>query len=353
MTQNDRVADFIRRRAAEFADDIAICALYGSYVNGTSNRLSDVDCFFIPKTRRGNDFAADFIIGGIGYDIYPITWERLEAIASLRDRMLPCLCDSVIIYASCAADRERFLDLRCDAQRALASRDVREAAARARFDFARSILAALPCVKNVSELYSAAAALVCECADCAAVYTGNYFRYGTKRQYAELHTIPVPAALTALYHDILLSSDVNVLPALCRDIFRVTADFIGADASVPPASGLNTDSGSSKTPDYNGMARFYEEVSSTFNKVYISAESGDVMLCILSAASLCYELDELSRENGVVLPSLLERWNPCDTAPAIEDIKNAEKVLVSVIESGGGVIHRYADMDEFERAMRI
>ena len=47
-------------------------------LSGTMNRLSDVDCYFIPKTERAYSFARTFMIEGVGYDIYPMSWERLE-----------------------------------------------------------------------------------------------------------------------------------------------------------------------------------------------------------------------------------------------------------------------------------
>ena len=72
MTINDKIINWIADRVEhDYAEDIALILLYGSYVNGTANAKSDVDCYFIPRTERGYEFSADFIIQGVGYDIFP------------------------------------------------------------------------------------------------------------------------------------------------------------------------------------------------------------------------------------------------------------------------------------------
>lgn len=51
----------------EYADDISLVLLYGSYINGTANSKSDVDCYYIPKIERGYNLGIGFIIDGVGY----------------------------------------------------------------------------------------------------------------------------------------------------------------------------------------------------------------------------------------------------------------------------------------------
>lgn len=87
---NDRVVQWILNKVTtEFADNVSLVIIYGSYMNGTANRKSDVDCYYIPKTEHGYDMAVDFMIEGVGYDIFPILWERVEKIADLLETMSP------------------------------------------------------------------------------------------------------------------------------------------------------------------------------------------------------------------------------------------------------------------------
>ena len=105
---NDRLVQWIRRKAEqEFSEDISLVCVYGSWLNGTANRLSDVDCYFIPKKQRGYDFARTFILEGVGYDIFPLSWERLEKMASLEDGMQPLLGDVQVIWQDGSASVDR------------------------------------------------------------------------------------------------------------------------------------------------------------------------------------------------------------------------------------------------------
>ena len=69
---------------SHYAGKVALVCLYGSHINGTANERSDVDCYFVPKTQEGNLLARTFLLGGVGYDLFPMPWQRLEAIARLE-----------------------------------------------------------------------------------------------------------------------------------------------------------------------------------------------------------------------------------------------------------------------------
>ena len=72
---NRQVVRWLKERAAgPFAGDLSLVAAYGSHFNGTETEYSDVDCYFIPKTDRGWEFAADFLLAGVGYDVFPLSW---------------------------------------------------------------------------------------------------------------------------------------------------------------------------------------------------------------------------------------------------------------------------------------
>ena len=96
---NDKVVEWITDKVKrEYADDVSLVMLYGSYINGTANSKSDVDFYYIPKTERAYNLATVFIIDGVGYDFYPIPWEQVEKIADLQECMLPLIGDAQIIY---------------------------------------------------------------------------------------------------------------------------------------------------------------------------------------------------------------------------------------------------------------
>ena len=79
----------------EYPEDVALLvAVEGHSVNGDGHGLS-FD-FFVPATERGNSLAQTFIIDGIGYDLYPRSWERTERTAALDDPATLCLGNAQI-----------------------------------------------------------------------------------------------------------------------------------------------------------------------------------------------------------------------------------------------------------------
>ena len=60
---NDKIVEWIKSRTeTRYAGEISLVLVYGSYVNGTANEKSDVDCCFIPKTQKGYFMALSFIL---------------------------------------------------------------------------------------------------------------------------------------------------------------------------------------------------------------------------------------------------------------------------------------------------
>ena len=109
---NDKLVKWIVNKVrTEYADDVSLVLIYGSYANGTANSKSDVDCYYIPKSEHGYHLAVDFIIEGVGYDIFPMSWERVEKIADLSENMAPLVGDAYIIYSGSTDDAERFKTL--------------------------------------------------------------------------------------------------------------------------------------------------------------------------------------------------------------------------------------------------
>ena len=62
---NDALVAWVKSQAAAYRSDIALIAVYGSYINGTAGERSDVDMYFVPRTERAMEFARTFIIGGV------------------------------------------------------------------------------------------------------------------------------------------------------------------------------------------------------------------------------------------------------------------------------------------------
>ncbi|MDO5572322.1 MAG: hypothetical protein Q4F97_12795, partial [Bacteroidales bacterium] len=69
--------------------------------------------FFIPATERGNLLAQTFIIEEMGYDLFPISWDRLQGIVDLMEpQMIFAFMRGEVIYARNKEVEERFIDMK-------------------------------------------------------------------------------------------------------------------------------------------------------------------------------------------------------------------------------------------------
>ena len=120
---NKQLVGWIRERArTSFGGDISLVAIYGSHINGTDQEWSDVDCYFIPKTDRGRAFGLDFILAGVRFDIFPLSWERLQGIAHLQEPLVPLVGDAVLLYSDSQEDTDRFQALQRELAACLADK---------------------------------------------------------------------------------------------------------------------------------------------------------------------------------------------------------------------------------------
>ncbi len=109
MTRNQRYAEHMARLVAgEFAQDVSLLVAYGSFVSGGQSAVSDVDLYFVPATGRALALSRTFWIEDVGYDLFPMDWERLERIADFSDNLTPLVAEARVLYCRGAADAARF-----------------------------------------------------------------------------------------------------------------------------------------------------------------------------------------------------------------------------------------------------
>lgn len=99
----------INKIKTEYPDDIAL--LIACRGHETDNDGHGV-CFdyFIPITQRGCELSQTFLVDGVGHDLYPRSWERMEKSTTL-DEMTCVLANAEIRYARSQADIDRFCAL--------------------------------------------------------------------------------------------------------------------------------------------------------------------------------------------------------------------------------------------------
>lgn len=108
------VADVLLAHAlAAHAGEIAIVAYYGSHAKGTASDTSDLDLFYVPDEGQAGSLCSQFILDGLPYDFWPVSWSFLEDIAAARGSRpwavaASLLADAKPLYHRSPADLARF-----------------------------------------------------------------------------------------------------------------------------------------------------------------------------------------------------------------------------------------------------
>ncbi len=95
-----------------FEGEISIIAYYGSYATGVAMPRSDLDMFYIPVEGMSPTASRSFVVGGIAFDFWPVTWTDAQQIAKGRFRSFSIapsiLTHAKTLYARTDEDRTRF-----------------------------------------------------------------------------------------------------------------------------------------------------------------------------------------------------------------------------------------------------
>lgn len=347
-TLNAQIIDWIRETVQrDYANDISLVVLYGSHINGTDHYLSDVDCYFIPATEHAYEFAQGFILEGVGYDVFPISWERAEGIADMQESLTPLIGEAQVLYARSDEDLERFRALQARLQARLADKAYCRDIARGTMQKVTAVCGDLMKAKSSSRIRGLAGWITMWVADAVASWHQEYYHFGLKQQYQDLTTrFPeVPETILRGYEAVVFSESDEAFRENALALFRATCAYFGIPEEIP--EGDEEPEPATPALQAQNLAEHYEEISSTFNKIRICCESGNVPLAYLSAVCLDYALNVEANEMGFPSCRLLEAYDPRDLSGLAARAEEIETALTELIAAGGGNMRRYESFEAF------
>lgn len=347
---NDRLVKWILNKVkTEYVNDVSLVLIYGSYINGTANSKSDVDCYYIPKSEKGYNLAVDFIIDGVGYDIFPMSWERVEKIANLTENLSPLVGDVNIIFCNSTSDVKRFQTMQARLKSNLLNDSYVKKIAIKRCKEAGKLCTMLKQNHSASETRKMAGIIIMTLADSVAVYNHYYYHFGLKKQFEDLqNNIPnVPHNIIDGYRNVIEAIDINDVKKYTIKLFEDVCKYLDltfASQKVPKNKNLIANK-----LDVSLLASLYEEISSTFNKIYICCKTGNYILAFLSAVCLQRDLDD-AKKSGCPAYELLSNFNYKELYKFSETTRKIESDLVQLITDNGGHIKKYNSFEQFESA---
>lgn len=348
--RNEKIINWvINKIKTEYAGDVAMLVCYGSTVNGTANSRSDVDFYFVPKTKRAMGLMQTFIIEGIGYDLFPISWERLEGFAQIKESLIPLLGDAQIRYSASEEDLEHFEKLRQTLLQNLSDSDLMHRRACEQLQTAYNMgKKAEKAEIDICSLRLIEGRVIMTLAEAVAYENHTYFKKGLKMQFHDLGQMNgKPASFMELYIAIIEARTEKQLLEKLSQILTETSTFLSFIPDYIPADSLKKENVGEISVDFQALAEIYQEISSTFNKIYICCEQGNTVLAYLSAVSLQGELDEIAGEYGFERYDLLGTYRADELSLLNFRAKEIEESLLSIFRNSGIRLRSYANIDEF------
>ena len=340
----------IQRIQAEYRDDIALLiGIEGHNTNGDEHGV----CFdyFVPATERGNALAETFVIDGVGHDLYPRSWERLEQSVQLED-MAIVIDGAVILYARSREDEERFLQLKERLHGNLQN---------AAFVYGK----ALSCMDKALQVYQS---LIFEEKKYRIRSEANYMHLWLSKAVAFLNHTYTESALYSrkqayddtrerrIYHcpelqavpdrffeeaeQLLAAQEVSQIRQSCFSLLKATRGFIlerKPKRQMEPAS----------EADYAGLAEWYQELSLTWRRIRYFCAQQMVEEAYIDAGYLQEELLYIAQEYQVEELALLDAFDRNDLSLLAKRSIQIEKVVQDILAEHKIPLQTYESVEAF------
>lgn len=333
----------------EYKDDVAL--LIGIKGHATDGDYHG-ECFdyFIPATDRAYELSETFIIDGVGHDLYPRSWERVEKSVTLDD-MACVIARATILYAKSKEDEERFYAL----QRKLAENLKDDT-----FVYGK----ALECLDKALDIYrsfmfeeksyrarSEAGGIHLYLSQAVAYMNHTYAdspifnerqAYDNTPETSIYHCpemINVPDNFFNNARKLLTTGEVSALRTIVHDLISNTRDFVLSRKPSTPSG--------EETPDYQELADWYQELSLTWRRIRFFCKNGMVEKAYNDACYLQSELIYIAAEFGVEEMSLLDSFTPEDLELLMHRSNQLETVVRNILEKHQVTINEYDSLENF------
>lgn len=112
MKRDKKILEIVKNKIIEdYKNDISLLVVYGNKDISVDENLG-IEFYFIPKNERGKKLSTQFIVEGVSYDLFPISWERLISNAAMDSPQGYLLLDTEVIYCSDKEALNRFKNMK-------------------------------------------------------------------------------------------------------------------------------------------------------------------------------------------------------------------------------------------------
>ena len=334
-----RLTDWaVRKIESEYKDDVCLLLEHRT-LKLEKDMEPTAFSFYIPATNRANGLARTFIIDGIGYDLFPMSWETIENMADVKHYNTTCLADAEILWARSDDDRQRFISLQARLQANLNNPQY-------------MTLRAKKWINTVVEIYQDTlfeerlykvrenAGYICDLLSIAVAFANlRYFKHGQTNQLQELSSMKkVPKNFVKLYRDIVTEPCADTQKRLCYDLINITKEFFSAQENVTSLK---------SNPDFSELANWYQELCYTWRRVYHWCAANDPINAYIWGCMLQNEIDEWGDKFGITERDILSAYDANDLDGFCKQAEKIELKFKQAIKNNGVKLDEYKTIDDF------
>jgi len=338
-SKGKQLADWaIKKIESEFKDDVCLLIEHKTlYIDEDADAMSFG--FYVPATNRANGLNRTFIIDGIGYDLFPMPWSRLENMADMKDYNTKCLGYGKILWARSEEDAQRFESLQARLQANLKNPSYMLERAVKWHETVKGIYQDTLFEPRLHKVRTNAGH-ICDLLSIAVAYVnGQYFTHGQTNQLDVLAKMnKLPKDFIQLYRKIFTEPCPDAQLKLCYEIIVYTKNFLAAQERHTPTN---------PKPDFAELAMWYQELCYTWRRVYHWCAKNDPINVYIWSSFLQDEAEEWGAKFGITDTDIMSAYDATNLAGFRMRAEVVESNFRRAIEANGVKIDEYASVEDF------
>lgn len=296
--------------------------------------------FFVPSTDKGYELCNTFIINGIGYDLFPMSWERIEGLANLDESLTTCLADGVVLYAKDDSAIARFEDLRKKLHAHLADSRFTYVKGIEKINTAMDLYKSMLFESSSSKIRKAGGYIAFFLGQALTTFNGTYFKRGPENQLVVIKELEqYPEEFEALFTQLIYAKTDDDVKTITYQMIELLRNFFEQHKPESPETATAI--------DYSHLVGWYEEGTYTFRRIDYYCNQGNVFNAYSWGCHFQQELDSIKEEFNMNTMDLLSEFDPTDLQSFKSKAKEVDKYIRQFIEDQGVTIEEYSTLEEF------
>lgn len=331
----------INKIQKEYKEDVAL--LIGQVGGGKipTDEQNMVFDFFVPATERGFQLAQTFIIEDMGYDLYPISWERLEGIAAIEEpRMIFAFAKGEVIYAKSQEEKERFETLKAQMLVKIQDKSFHIPKSLEFLETAQEIFQTMLFDDSLCNVRKAAGGVCSYLMNSIAMMNGTYLESGYMNFTKDLYNMKeYPKKFEDIFQEMLSANEIKQILEKVYALIEITRSFLMERICLEEKKVAE--------PNYEDLAMWYQEARYTFRRISYFTGIHSVEDSYLLGCYLQIEFDAIREDFNLENMDLMSSFDSKDLSIFAKKAEEIEEYLVRTLEQQHVAQNKYASFEEF------